>query len=55
MGHHQACIKRCLYTSFENKVIYNNVLGKKWNTEHSKRNKTILEKVDTTRTEDGHK
>jgi hypothetical protein len=24
-------------------------------TEHSKRNKTVLEKVATTRTEDGHK
>jgi len=29
------------------------VLGKKW--EHSKGNKTVPEKVTTTRTEDGHK
>jgi len=32
-----------------------NVLGKKGSTEHSKGNKTVPEKVATTRTEDGHK
>jgi hypothetical protein len=29
--------------------------GKNWGTEHSKGNKTVPEKVATTRTEDGHK
>ena len=29
--------------------------GKKGSTEHSKGNKTVPEKVATTRTEDGHK
>jgi hypothetical protein len=29
--------------------------GKKWGTEHSKGNKTVPEKVATTRTEDGQK
>ena len=29
--------------------------GKNWSTEHSKGNKTVLEKVATTRTEDGQK
>jgi hypothetical protein len=32
-----------------------NVLGKTWNTEHSKGNKTVPEKVATTSTEDGQK
>ena len=32
-----------------------NVLGKNSSTEYSKGNKTIPEKVATTRTEDGHK
>ena len=31
------------------------IRGKNGSTEHSKRNKTVLEKVATTRTEDGHK
>ena len=29
--------------------------AKYWSTEHSKGNKTVPEKVATTRTEDGHK
>ena len=32
-----------------------NVLDKNGSTEHSKRNKTVTEKVATTCTEDGHK
>ena len=32
-----------------------NVLGRIGSTEHSKGNKTVPEKVATTRTEDGHK
>jgi hypothetical protein len=32
-----------------------NVLGKNGSTGHSKGNKTVTEKVATTRTEDGHK
>jgi hypothetical protein len=31
------------------------IRGKNWATEHSKVNKTVPEKVATTRTEDGHK
>ena len=31
------------------------IRGKNWSTEHSKGNKTVPEKVTTTRTEDGHK
>jgi len=31
------------------------VLGENWSTEHRKGNKTVPEKVATTRTEDGHK
>jgi len=31
------------------------IRGKNGRTEHSKGNKTVLEKVATTRTEDGHK
>jgi hypothetical protein len=29
--------------------------GKNWNTEHSKGNKTVIEEVATTRTEERHK
>jgi hypothetical protein len=36
---------------FQNQCIW----GKTGSTEHSKGNKTVLEKVATTRTEDGHK
>jgi hypothetical protein len=31
------------------------IRGKSWSTEHSKGNKTVPQKVTTTRTEDGHK
>jgi hypothetical protein len=36
-------------------IISRNDRGKKWSTGHRKGNKTVPEKVATTRTEDGHK
>ena len=37
------------------KEKYQCIGGENWSTEHSKGNKTVPEKVATTRTEDGHK